>query len=70
MVLIGLIELIGQRAREIREFILLPWSEKKKRAREFWHKYGQLYIWLFIFATVIAFINVYIEMTKGKSVQK
>lgn len=63
MVLIGLIELIGQRAREMREFILLPWSEKKKRASEFWRKYGRLYIWLFIFATVVAFINVYIETT-------
>ena len=70
MVLIGLIELIEQRAREIREFILLPWDDKKKRACEFWRKYGQLYIWLFIFATVVAFINVYIETSTRTNLSK
>ena len=56
-----LFELIADRTREIREFILLTWPEKKKRARQFWDKYGRLYILLFILATVVAFINVYME---------
>ena len=56
-----LFELIADRAREIREFILLPWPEKKKRARQFWEKYGRLYILLFILATAVAVINVYME---------
>ncbi len=50
-----------QRAREIREFILLPWDEKKKRATEYWQKYWRIYLFLFLFAAIIAFINVYIE---------
>ena len=56
-----LFELVAERAREIREFILLPWPEKKKRARQFWEKYGRLYILLFILATAVAVINVYME---------
>ena len=60
-----LFELVAERAREIREFILLPWPVKKNRARQFWDKYGRLYILLFILATVIAVINVYIETQTG-----
>lgn len=61
MVLVVLINTLAQRVREIREFILLPWSEKKNKIRGFWMKYGRLYIILFTLTTVIAFINVYIE---------
>jgi Ca2+-dependent lipid-binding protein len=70
VVLGGLINLLGQRAREIREFILLPWQEKKKKAREFWQKYGRLYIILFILAAVVAFINVYMETRHPGSLAK
>jgi hypothetical protein len=56
-----LFELIAVRARQIRKFILLSWPEKKKYIRQFWDKYGQLYILLFIMATVVAIINVYME---------
>lgn len=56
-----LIEMVMHRARELREFILLPWDEKKKRIKEYWHKYWRMYIILLLFALIIAFINVYIE---------
>ena len=56
-----------QRAREIREFILLPWDEKKKRAKEYWQKYWRIYLFLFVFAAIIAFINVYIEWLSVKT---
>ena len=56
-----LLDLLYDRARELREFILLPWELKKQRIREFWHKYGRLYIILFVMCTIVAFINVYMD---------
>ncbi len=56
-----LIDLLFDRAQQVREFILLPWEVKKKRIREFWEKYGRLYIILFVLCTIVAFINVYLE---------
>jgi len=56
-----LFDLIANRAREISEFILLPWPEKKKRARQFWDKYSRIYILLFILTILVAIINVYME---------
>lgn len=62
-----LIEMVIHRARELREFILLTWDEKKKRIREYWRKYWRIYLFLFLFAAIIAFINVYIDWLSVKT---
>ena len=61
-----LYNIVIQRVRKIRDFIHLPWELKKKKITEFWHKYGRIYILLFILASVVAFINVYIECQPSK----
>jgi hypothetical protein len=62
-----LLDILYERARELREFILLPWELKKQRMREFWHKYGRLYIILFILCTIVAFINIYMDWSLQNS---
>lgn len=62
-----LLDLLYERARELRDFILLPWEDKKKLIRELWHKYGKLYIILFVLCIIVAFINVYIEWSSNNT---
>lgn len=63
-----LIDLLFERARQIREFILLPWEVKKQRIYEFWEKYSRLYIILFILCALVAFINVYLEWSNQMTI--
>ena len=37
-----LFDIILERVHKIREFILLPWEEQKKRIHEYWKKYWRI----------------------------